>query len=361
MPTLETFTGGEKVNARLYKIARDICPDTELFDLNPLENKTPEWLKRMFEIRYLGRAFKMVYILSICPKPYKAICFSDYYSIKDLFIYLLILRVFFRSINICYFHQISSDSNELKLHEKITTLRYTISFLVLNVILVNSMFNKKVIMSLGVPEKKIKVLYPLLIDRPLQKLKDNKKDDDIIHLLFVGGSFKRKGLLYAIQAIKLLNRKILRFNIVGNINKEKRYADYLTKTVEENGLSGQIKFWDKVDDDTLDLLWRTADIFLFPTLYEGFGIVFAEAMSYQLPIISTNVSAVPELVQDGENGILVPPENPDALVAAIAKLSEDTSLRKKMGENGHQKIKKFYESYSIDIEFQNIIEELIRK
>lgn len=361
LPASKTFTGGERVNVHLLNLARNIYPETELFELSLLENKTPKWLRNLFEIRYLGRMLRILIFFVVCPKQYKSICFTDYYSVKDLFIYLFVLRVFFRSINLNYFHQMSSDIDELKTYEKTKKIKYRISFLVFNLILVNSIFNKKELMSLGVPEKKIKILYPLLINRPMRKIEENKKNDDLLHLLFVGGNFRRKGLVYAIQAINRLNRRELRFDIVGDINKEKKYADYLMRMVEDKGLSDRVRLWGRVDEKTLDLLWGNADIFLFPTLFEGFGIALAEAMSYQLPIISTNVSAIPELVQDGENGILVPPEDPDSLARAIEKLADNNDLRKKMGENGYRKIKKFHESYSIDTEFQNILEGLVGK
>ena len=361
LPTVKEFTGGEKVNMRLLETARKICPETELIELDLLENSARKWLKNLFAIRYLGRVFKMIYFMVSCPRTYKSLTFSDFYSAKDLFLYLLINRVFLRTINLSYFHQISSDLNIIRLPGKIKTLNNMINLLVFDLVIVNSRFNEKVVMSLRVPTKKIKVLYPLLIDEPPHNPKDNKKNDDMIHLLFIGGSFKRKGILYAIQAIKLLNRKDLQFDIVGSIDKDREYADYLIRTVKDNGLSKQIRFRDRVDNKTLNSLLRTSDIFLFPTLFEGFGIAIAEAMSYQLPVISTNISAIPELVQDGENGILVPPENPSAIAAAITKLSEDSSLRMRMGKDGYQKIKRFYESYRPDIEFQNIIGELIRK
>ena len=360
LPTVKTFTGGERVNVRLLEIAKNMRPETELFELGLLEDKAPEWLKNLFAIRYLGRVFKMIYLLAVCPKLYKSICFTDYYSINDLFLYLLISRALFRSINLCYFHQISSDLDELKTPGKIKALRHMISFLVFDLVLVNSRFNKKQVMSLGVPEKRIKVLYPLLIDKPGgQKEKDNKKDNGLLHLLFVGGNCGRKGLLYAIQAIKRLNRRDLRLDIVGDLNKEKRYSDYLINFVNDNNLHDLIKFRGRVDKETLESYWKNADIFLFPTLFEGFGIALAEAMSYQLPIISTNVSAIPELVKDGENGILVPPEDPDSLARAIEKLADNSYLRKKMGKNGYRKINRFYESYSIDSEFRNILEGLM--
>lgn len=361
MPTAKVFTGGEKVNIHLLKIAKQANYETELFELDISENKIPKWIKKLISIRYLGRAFKSIYFLAVSPKCYKSICFTDYYSVKDLFFYLLILRVFFRCINLCYFHQLSSDIYDLRTSGKIKTLRDNISLLVFNLVLVNSEFNKKVVLSLRVPEKRIRVLYPLLIDRQIYNSKNDRKSNAKIRFLFVGGSFKRKGILCAIKAIKLLNRKDIEFNIVGDINKEKGYVHYLMKMVIEDSLNDQIRFLGRVDDKTLDSLWRNSDVFLFPTLFEGFGIVITEAMLYQLPIISTNVTAIPELVEDGESGILVPPEDPHALAMAIEKLANNNDLRKKMGESGYNRINELYESFNIEAKFRNILEELERE
>ncbi|MBU0650421.1 glycosyltransferase family 4 protein, partial [bacterium] len=297
--------------------------------------------------------------LALCPKSYKSIYLVDYVLVKELFLYLLIVRWFFRSINLSYFHQISNDLNELTTPGKIRTLTHMLGIRVFDRVLVNSGFNKKVCMSLGVPEKKIEVVYALMKDSPMPSQRVNKKDRNLTNLLFVGGIYERKGLLYAIKAMQKLNRKDLRFDIVGDINKERKYADYLMRMVEDGGLNNQIRFWDRVDKTTLNSLWMNADIFLFPSLFEGFGIVLTEAMLNQLPIITTNVSAMPELVQDHANGILVPPKNPESLAAAIGKLADDSYLRRKMGENGYKKIKKFYDSYSIETKFQNILESLI--
>lgn len=361
LPTRETFTGGESVNVYLFRIARNFFPGTQLFELNQLENQTPQWLKKLFAVRYMGRVLKMIYLLAVCPKSYKSIYFTDYYSVEDLFLYLLILRVLFRSITLSYYHQISSDIEELKNHGRIMRLRHVVSSSIVNLFLVNSMFNKRELMSLAVPERRIKLLYPLLIDRPAQTLKKHKKADCVTRLLFVGGNFERKGLLYAIQAIKNLKRNDLCFDIVGDLNKEKRYSDYLINIVNDNDLQDVIKFRGRVDKETLYTYWKEAHIFLFPSLFEGFGIALAEAMSFQLPIISTNVSAIPELVQDGESGILVPPEDPDSLARAIQKLVDNSDLRIKMGENGYKRIKKFFESYSMEIEFQKVLEGLMEK
>jgi glycosyltransferase involved in cell wall biosynthesis len=77
-----------------------------------------------------------------------------------------------------------------------------------------------------------------------------------------------------------------------------------------------------------------SDIFVFPSLEEGFPFMLIESMAASIPIIATSVGGIPEAVIDGENGILVPPRDVDALVAAIKLLLESASLRDEMGRKG---------------------------
>ncbi len=87
------------------------------------------------------------------------------------------------------------------------------------------------------------------------------------------------------------------------------------------------------------------DIFVLPSLSEGFGIVLLEAMCSEKPIVATRVGGILEVIDDGVNGFLVPPANPESLAQRILELLRDETLRKKMGQNGRQKVR---DSFSIE-------------
>ena len=78
-------------------------------------------------------------------------------------------------------------------------------------------------------------------------------------------------------------------------------------------------------------LWKLADIFVMPTLNEAYGTVFQEAAAAGLPRIGTNINAIPELIADGESGLLVPPGDSAALVRALRRLIESPGLRREFG------------------------------
>ena len=90
--------------------------------------------------------------------------------------------------------------------------------------------------------------------------------------------------------------------------------------------------------DVPDLL-AISDGFVMCSRWEGLGLVFLEAMAASLPIVATRVSAVPEVVDDGETGVLVPVDDPDALAAALARLAGDPGLRTRLGRAGARRVR----------------------
>jgi starch synthase len=78
-------------------------------------------------------------------------------------------------------------------------------------------------------------------------------------------------------------------------------------------------------------LWRHADVFVMPTRGEAFGMVFQEAAAAGLPAVGTRINAVPEIVQHGATGLLVPPDDPRALADALRRLLDDAALRARLG------------------------------
>src|SRR5688500_6187775 len=82
---------------------------------------------------------------------------------------------------------------------------------------------------------------------------------------------------------------------------------------------------------------RALDVFVLSSIYEGFGLVLLEAMEASTPIVASGVSAIPEVVGDGETGKLVPPQDPDALMKAMAELV-DPAVRAEMGAKGRERL-----------------------
>ncbi len=108
--------------------------------------------------------------------------------------------------------------------------------------------------------------------------------------------------------------------------------EQLRRLAGELGLGERVRFLG-IRSDVPDLL-GASDLFVLPSLWEGLGLVFLEAMAAALPIVATTVSAIPEVVEDGESGWLVAPSDPDALAAAITTALDDPDERRRRGQAG---------------------------
>lgn len=111
----------------------------------------------------------------------------------------------------------------------------------------------------------------------------------------------------------------------------------LMELARELGVDGRVRFPGKADRAMAVSLFKSCEFFVLPSRQEPMGIVNLEAMAAGKPVIASRVGGVPEIVADGETGILVEPENPEALAAVIRRLAGDASLRGRLGAAGRQR------------------------
>ena len=162
-------------------------------------------------------------------------------------------------------------------------------------------------------------------------------------ILFVGRLTKQKGVEILLKAIKILKNEYSR-NLKIAIVGEGSLKENLNNLAVEFGVNGEVEFLGIRKD--IDDLMVSSKIFVLPSRWEGFGIVIIEAMSNMLPVIAANVGGIPELIENGKEGILVPPENSKALAQAINDLLENEELQKKLRQAAYKKVR---EKYSIDV------------
>lgn len=156
-------------------------------------------------------------------------------------------------------------------------------------------------------------------------------------------------LVSAANIVYKINPKI-RFLIVGDgIEREK-----IEKQIETLHISNTVKIIREMPISPA--YFKACDIFVLPSLYEGFGIVFLEAMSAGLPIISTTAPAIPEAV--GDDGILIPPRKPKILAEKILQLTNNDWLCKDLTEKGYRRVKK-YDWATLIKEYEKVYESVI--
>lgn len=121
----------------------------------------------------------------------------------------------------------------------------------------------------------------------------------------------------------------------------------LKKLTKEYGLQERVKFMGFTSDEDKIKLLGLSDLYVSAAQHEGFGIVFLEAMEAGLPIVAMNEGGQTDFLVEGQNALLVPPENVDGLQAALNRLVADNTLRQRMSENNKQKVKDFYMSTTV--------------
>jgi glycosyltransferase involved in cell wall biosynthesis len=115
--------------------------------------------------------------------------------------------------------------------------------------------------------------------------------------------------------------------------------DQLREQIRELGMSSRVKLLGYVPDEALPALYSAASLFVFPSLYEGFGLPVLEAMACGTPVVCSNLSSLPEVA--GEAALLVDPTNPDELAGAIRRALLDGDLRGDLRQRGLQRARSF--------------------
>ena len=157
-------------------------------------------------------------------------------------------------------------------------------------------------------------------------------------VLFVGRLAEVKGVTYLIEAMKQVDAILA---IVGE--------GPLRQELERQAapLGDKIRFLGGKTHDELATIYASADVFVAPSVkakdggVEGFGLVFLEAMASGLPVVASRSGGIPDLVHDGENGLLVPPAEPQALAEAINRVLLNPELKTKICQKGNETAQSF--------------------
>ena len=169
--------------------------------------------------------------------------------------------------------------------------------------------------------------------------KSEYSTSNCIQLLFVGRFVRQKGLDVLLNALGNLPDDLnWRLTLVGDgpeIRSLKSQADGLN-------VKRKVMFKPWVDKESLAVIYKDADIFLLPSRDEGMANVLLEAMAAGLPVIGTSVSGTAEVIRDQRDGVTVPPENADALAAAIAELIRDERRREILGRSARARVESSY-------------------
>jgi Glycosyltransferase len=221
---------------------------------------------------------------------------------------------------------------------------------------VNSTFMKNELSKI-IPAKEIEII-PMgsgigdISEKALKKERKTKTN-----LLFVGRLIEVKGTKYLVEAMKLLEAEKFELHIAGDGPERENLEKIAPKNVVFHGYQ---------TGKNLEELYRNADIFILPSIVddagytEGLGTVLLEAANFSIPVIGTNVGGIPDIIKDGETGILVPQKDPKAISEAVKKLAENPQLCENLVKNAKKHLEKSFSWESITEKFFKIYSSLAK-
>jgi glycosyltransferase involved in cell wall biosynthesis len=184
----------------------------------------------------------------------------------------------------------------------------------------------------------IVVCNPLLPDPFASGWKKNKKQEEVnasITVTTVARLYVTKGLQYLLSAIPLVQRKYpdVKFRVYGDGPIRQELLNY----AQQLGLDGETIFVGSFTTrEELNQIMAQTDIFVLSSILEGQPVTLVEAMAYGCPIVSTSVGGIPELIEDGVNGLLCEPADPNCLARKICALIDDHNLRDRLGSEARR-------------------------
>lgn len=120
-----------------------------------------------------------------------------------------------------------------------------------------------------------------------------------------------------------------------------------------------VNYWGRKYGCDKEEYWRSADIFVFPTLNEAFGLVLLEAMEHGLPCIGTNEGGINDIIDNGKTGFIVPSGNSELLSVSIGKLLNDSRMRETMGDRGRRIFEQRYTQEVFEENMLHILNQIL--
>jgi glycosyltransferase involved in cell wall biosynthesis len=226
-------------------------------------------------------------------------------------------------------------------------------------LIVVSNHGSSVLQSRGVPAERIHVVSPGFdhLFPPDADAEHSAHDDSSVRALCVAQWIPRKAILDLVQAWTASERRGAMLELIGETDPDPAYAASVQAVIAD-APDFSIRVSGPVDDAMLKAAYTAADLFVLPSRYEGYGIVYAEALAHGLPIVACEVGPIPELVGE-EAALLVPPDDAEALSEALDLLLQDSTLRGRMSAAAHHRVEHLPRWENTVAGFRQVLEEML--
>ncbi|GHF80962.1 glycosyltransferase family 4 protein [Thalassotalea marina] len=186
-------------------------------------------------------------------------------------------------------------------------------------------------------DKKFRVIYNgIPVTLPIEDIRHDTNRNDKLSILFLSRIERAKDPLTLLKATKLLKNRYNRTDFNVKIAGDGELMAQCQYYVEQNELSDVVEFLGWVTDKTP--VYQQADIFCVPSIFEAFGLVFAEAGLYELPTVATNVEGIPEVIAHEKTGLLVAPHQPEQVAEKLNYLLDHPDERLRLGKAAKERI-----------------------
>ncbi|MFH0924109.1 MAG: glycosyltransferase family 1 protein [bacterium] len=215
------------------------------------------------------------------------------------------------------------------------------------IITVSRYSKDEILDTLKIPDEKIEVIYEgidtqkyriLESSKQLMNFKDKYKIDSKF-ILYVGSIERRKNINSLIKAFKILKQENKTDRKLVLVGKRTNYADELFQEIKGLLLEKEVIYLGYVKEKELPIIYNLAEVFVYPSLYEGFGLPILEAMACGAPVVASKATSIPEVV--GDAGLLIDATNVEELANAINLVITDDDLRTQLVEKGLKQVDKF--------------------
>lgn len=181
--------------------------------------------------------------------------------------------------------------------------------------------------------------------------------EDKILVSFIGRFSPEKGIFFLLDIVNEVKQKTDKIFFLFSGQEGQIKHEEVIKKLEEKGLENLVKITDKVDD--VRELISITDIGLLSSRYSEFICRIAmEFMAFKIPVVAPELNVIPEVVEDGKTGFIYKPEDAKKATQYLIELAEDAEIRRKFGENGFERLDKFYSLSKFKKEFEEILSQL---